>query len=251
VNGRRIFIGDIQGCRAELEALLAEVAFDPAHDRLHPVGDLVNRGPDSLGVLRLLRKLDAQPVLGNHDVHLLRRAHGLRQSGSRDTLDAVLTAPDRGELLEWLGAQPFLRAFDDVLMVHAALNPAWEAPEKALAQHDPLQVHPNTDFATRVRYCDAGGNRPATDWPPPPAPFVPWFEHWQAREDERTVVFGHWARMGKVERPRVRGLDTGCVWGKELTAWIAEDDRFVSVPAARIYSPTSLPPEAFDNEPQG
>src|SRR5687767_11086334 len=135
---RRVFVGDIQGCRDELEQLLSALAFDPATDVLHPTGDLVNRGPDSLGVLRLLKKLDAGGVLGNHDVHLLRRAAGVRTPGRRDTLDAVLAAPDRDELLAWLAARPFVRAEGDVLLVHAGLNPVWADPESQLRGRDPL-----------------------------------------------------------------------------------------------------------------
>jgi bis(5'-nucleosyl)-tetraphosphatase (symmetrical) len=92
-------------------------------------------------------------------------------------------------------------------------------------------------FCTRVRHCDAEGNRPATDWPIPGPPFAPWYEHWLARQGTaRTVVWGHWARHGLVVRDGTRGLDTGCVWGGQLTAWIAEEDRLVHVPARRAYS---------------
>ena len=197
-----------------------------------------------------MRRLDAQPVLGNHDVHLLRVAAGTRSTGRRDTLDELLAAPDRDELLGWLAAQPFVRGFHDLVMLHAAIDPRADDPATALTGIDPLTPNPKSDFATRARYCDNNGERPAEDWPPPAAPFVPWFEHWEARPNEqRTVVFGHWARLGLVKRTRVRGLDTGCVWGKQLTAWIAEEDRFVQVDAARVYSPTSLPDSAFDGDP--
>ena len=239
---RRIFVGDIQGCLAELEALLERVAFRPGSDELHPVGDLVNRGPDSLGVLRRLRQLDAGGVLGNHDVHLLRVAAGTRSTGRRDTLDELLAAPDRDELLAWLAGRPFVRGWDDLLLVHAGLSPAWPDPLTALAGLDPLVADERSDFATRVRYCAADGARPDSDWPVPSPPYVPWYEHWIARSgEERTVVFGHWAREGLIVRERVRGLDTGCVWGRELTAWIAEEDRLVSVPALKAWSPTTLP----------
>ena len=231
---RRVFVGDIQGCRDELERLLAAVCFDAGTDVLHPTGDLVNRGPDSLGVLRLLRSLGAGGVLGNHDVHLLRRAAGLRAPGRRDTLDSVLAAPDRDELLRWLAARPFVRSEGDALLVHAGLNPVWADPESHLRGRDPLVPSEEVDFATRVRFCTIDGRRPVRDDPPPGPPFRPWFEHWEQREP-RTLVFGHWARRGLIHRPRVRGLDTGCVWGGRLTAWIAEEDRIVSVPAARAY----------------
>jgi bis(5'-nucleosyl)-tetraphosphatase (symmetrical) len=227
---RRIFVGDIQGCREELERLLEAVRFDPAGDRLEPVGDVVNRGPDSLGTLRLLRSLDAGGVLGNHDVHLLHLAHRRKKGRARDTLDGVLEARDREELLGWLEARPFVKAYDDILLVHAGLNPAWEDPvEERLAGLDPLRSHADAEFAVTVRYCTPDGRRPSSDEPPPPPPYAPWFAHWAGRE-RRTLVFGHWARLGLVNRPGLRGLDTGCVWGGALTAWIAEEDRLVSVP---------------------
>jgi bis(5'-nucleosyl)-tetraphosphatase (symmetrical) len=239
---RRIFVGDIQGCLAELDSLLERVEFRPGVDELHPVGDVVNRGPDSLGVLRRLRELGAGGVLGNHDVHALRVAAGIRAPGRRDTLSELLASPERDELLAWLAQRPFVRGWDDVLLVHAGVSPTWAEPLEVLAGIDPLTLDERSDFATRVRYCDRDGARPPSDWPIPEAPFVPWYEHWITREAEpRTVVFGHWAREGLVSRERVRGLDTGCVWGRELTAWIAEEDRLVSVPALKVWSPTSLP----------
>lgn len=246
MSARRIFVGDIQGCRDELERLLEALHFDPADDELHPVGDLVNRGPDSVGVLRLLKDLGAGGVLGNHDLHLLKAARGERELGARDTIEDVLEAGDRDALLDWLAKRPIVRTWPDIVCVHAAIHPRWKEPKKALAKLDPLSDDPAVSFATRARYCDSKGQRPANDWPPPDKPFRPWFEHWQRRAgEERTAVFGHWARMGLVVRPRVRGLDTGCVWGKRLTGWVAETDEWVHVPAARAYSPTSLPPEAF------
>ncbi len=235
---RRIYIGDIQGCRDELERLLEALRFDPADDELQPVGDLVNRGPDSLGVLRLLRAHRTGGVLGNHDVHLLRVAAGLREAREDDTFGDVLAAPDREELLAWLREIPFVRKWPDVWMVHAALHPAWSDPEQELRGLDPLAHHPAIDFATRARYSNPSGDRPRSDWPPPHAPYAPWFEHWfESRVgDHRTVVYGHWARMDLVLRPRLRGLDSGCVWGGHLSAWIAEEDRIVQVKAARPYA---------------
>ncbi|HEV7733086.1 MAG TPA: metallophosphoesterase [Candidatus Binatia bacterium] len=235
---RRIFVGDIQGCRDELEDVLAAVRFDPSSDELHPVGDLVNRGPDSLGTLRLLRRLDAGGVLGNHDIHLLRLADGIGTPRPGDTLDAVLAAPDRDELITWLRKRPLCRAWDDVVAVHAGLHPAWDDPIAVLAPLSPTDADDErVAFATRVRYCDAKGRRPARDYPAPGAPFAPWYEHWVARHGTaRTVTWGHWARNGLVRIPGGRGLDTGCVWGGQLTAWIADEDRLVHVPARRKYS---------------
>lgn len=239
---RRIFIGDIQGCNEELGMLLDAVGFNPASDELHPVGDFVNRGPDSLGVLRRLKQLDAGGVLGNHDVHTILRADGVRDAGKRDTLDELFAAPDRDELIAWLANRPLVRAWDDIICVHAALSPAHSDPVRALHGLDVRSNSPDLSFAINARYCNAQGERPASDWPPPSAPFRPWYEFWQGQRDEsRTVVFGHWAREGLVVKERVRGLDTGCVWGKQLTAWIAEEDRIVQVPATRVHSPTSLP----------
>jgi len=236
--GRRIFVGDVQGCREELERLLEALRFDPAADEIHPVGDFVNRGPDSAGVLRLCRGLDVGGVLGNHDVHLLRTSAGIRVKKPGDTFQDVLAADDRDELLQWLARRPFVRAFDDAVLVHAGINPAWEDPVATLSRLDAFGEGADLAFAIAARYCDERGARPEHDWPPPPPPFRPWHEFWPRREGERrTVVFGHWARAGLVVRPRVRGLDTGCVWGGQLTAWIAEEDRIVQVDSARQYAP--------------
>ncbi|MEZ6014061.1 MAG: metallophosphoesterase [Planctomycetota bacterium] len=235
---RRIFIGDLQGCREEFEALLEAVRFDPAEDALHPVGDLVNRGPDSVGCLRLCRDLGAMPVLGNHDVHLLRQAADPGLRGSRRTLEAVRADAEGDALLDWLRARPYALGWQDVLAVHAAISPRWAEPLDVLAGRDPLALEPDTEFAVRARYCDAGGALPESDWPEPGPPFVPWDEHWRARPNERrTVVFGHWARRGLVQLERTVGLDTGCVYGGTLTAWIPEERRVVSVPARRVWAP--------------
>ncbi len=239
---RRIFVGDVQGCREELERLLDELNFDPSADELHPVGDVVNRGPDSLGCLRLLRSIEAGGVLGNHDLHLLRASTGERELGKRDTIQDVLAAPDRDVLLEWLGARPFVRAWSDAICVHAALHPAWDDPAARLDGLSWREQHPDTSFATRARYCTRKGQVPPSDWPPPSKPFRPWYEVYrEAHPDAPTIVFGHWSRGGLVVRPGVRGLDTGCVWGKQLTAWLPDEDRLVHVDAARVYSPMSQP----------
>jgi len=236
---RHIAIGDIQGCREELEALLELVRFDPARDRLEPAGDFVNRGPDSLGVLRLLRSLGAGGVLGNHDLHLLRCAAGLRAPRASDTLAELLASDERGELLAWLRAKPFALELPGALLVHAGFDPRWRDPLAELAGIDPLAQEARSEFCTRVRHCAPDGARPARDDPPPGPPFRPWFEFYEpARHGGRTAVFGHWAMLGRVERAGVRGLDTGCVWGGSLSAWIAEEDRFVSVRARRAWART-------------
>jgi bis(5'-nucleosyl)-tetraphosphatase (symmetrical) len=234
---RRIYVGDIQGCRAELEQLLAVLRFDPAADRLCPVGDLVNRGPDSLGALRLLRALDAHSVLGNHDLHLLRVAAGRRALRAGDTLEELLTAPDRDELLAWLARQPFLRAESGLYCVHAGLHPAWRDPQRELAGLGPLDEDARIEFATRARFCDEHGQRPALDDPEPPPPQRPWYEHYHSTQHGgRRVVFGHWAARGLVRTPDALGLDSGCVWGGALSAWLPDEDRIVTVPARRAWA---------------
>lgn len=234
---RRIFIGDIQGCRAELEELLEAVRFDSTRDELQPVGDLVNRGPDSLGSLRLLKSLGARGVLGNHDLHLLHVAAGTRALRPGDTLDDVLAAPDRAELLAWLSSKPFVLSWSDVALVHAGFDPTWRDPLERLAGVKPLAKSRDAEFAVHVRWCDDHGKRPRNDELTPPPPFKPWFEWPRAPAlGERTIVFGHWAQRGLVVEPRLRGLDTGCVWGGRLTAWIAEEDRLVHVPAQRAWA---------------
>lgn len=241
--GRRIFVGDIHGCREEFERLLEQVRFDPACDDLLLVGDIVNRGPDSLGTLRLVRALGGKTVLGNHDLHLLHVHAGIRKQRPGDTLDELLGAPDAGELCAWLSAQPFVRTLHDLYVIHAGLHPAWNDPQAELAGCNPLAPCAGALFATRVRYCDSAGRQAASGAAPPGPPFLPWFEHYDpSRHGGRTVVFGHWAAMGLVHRRHLRGLDTGCVWGGQLTAWLAEDDRLVHVRAARTYS--QVPQEA-------
>ncbi len=239
---RRIFIGDVQGCREPLERLLERVRFDPTRDRIFFCGDLVNRGPDSVGVLRIARALRAESVLGNHDVHLLEIAAG-RVEYDGHSLSAVLSASDRDELLAWLKARPLAIAFADIFLIHAAVRPvqhwadltavpamlrerfdaAWKANRSPFEDAD-------VKFALSARFTTRDGIQAEDDWPPPGDPFVNWLDLYR---DSRTVVFGHFARQGLVVRDRARGLDTGCVYGGFLTAWIAEEDRLVSVPASQ------------------
>lgn len=202
---RRVFVGDIQGCREQLELLLRAVGFRAGADDLYPVGDLVNKGPDSEGVLRLLRELDARPVLGNHDLWWL-RAGKIRDAASH----------------AWLAAQPIVRDLGDVLMVHAGLHPQWDVATLAARSLTPAEI----EFATTVRYCTPAGELPPDDWPPPGPPFEPWDTYYGG---DKRVVFGHWARRGLVRGERVIGLDSGCVYGGSLSAWVAEEDRIVQV----------------------
>lgn len=201
---RRIFVGDVQGCLGALRRLLAAVAFQAGDDRLLPVGDLVNKGPDSDGVLRLCVELGAESVLGNHDLWFLRHDR---------VRDPALQA--------WLAGQPVVRQHPDLIQIHGGLHPHWDD-----ARLDRLTTD-EIDYAVNVRYCDPAGNRPEADWPPPGPPFRPWDDFYRGT---RRVVFGHWARRGLVVRRRCVGLDTGCVYGGRLSAWIAEEDRIVQVP---------------------
>jgi bis(5'-nucleosyl)-tetraphosphatase (symmetrical) len=235
---RRVFIGDLQGCADELEDLLEALAYDPTRHELYFVGDLVNRGPASARVLRRVMDLGAGSVLGNHDLHLLDVARGERPLRASDTFQDVLEASDRDVLLQWLRTRPLVEVWDDAVLVHAGLHPHWGDPrtiaapiEAAIASGEIPHGDADLDFLVEVRHCDADGNRPR-DENNPGAEFAPWDRHYEGR---RTVVCGHWAARGFVRTGRVCSLDTGCVWGGALTAWIFEEDRFVSVPARASY----------------
>lgn len=263
-------IGDVQGCMSELEALLATCAFDAARDRLWFVGDLVNRGPASLEVLRFVRALGSQAtvVLGNHDLHLLCLAEGNAKPRDDDTLESVLCAEDRDDLLGWLRARPLLHVQDDMLLVHAGLLPQWSVPQalalagevqarlrgpgyhdflahlyggkpdawdEALSGADRMRVIVNA--MTRLRFCtDAGvmdlrskGGIAAT-----PAGYRAWFDVPGRKSEGSTVVCGHWSALGLRMDPRLLALDTGCVWGGSLSAVRLEDRQLFQV-ACRGY----------------
>jgi bis(5'-nucleosyl)-tetraphosphatase (symmetrical) len=264
----RYAIGDVQGCDEELRALLQQLKFSPDRDRLWFVGDLVNRGPDSLAALRRVRALgdNAVVVLGNHDLHLLALAHGAHRRRKSDTLDEVLAAPDRNALLEWLITRPLAHAEGKDLMVHAGLVPQWTVAltlslalevgsalrrdPRALFDHmygnEPDHWYPllagmeRLRFAinvlTRLRVCTADGRVDFTmkgDPPPPPSPLRPWFAHAQRESRDARVIFGHWSALGLVHDHGVIGLDTGCVWGGALSAVDLDSDRApVCVPCA-------------------
>jgi len=266
-------IGDIQGCLHELQRLLEHIHFDPANDRLWFVGDLVNRGPDSSGVLHFIKALGerASIVLGNHDLHLLAVAEGHKKYAKQDNLRDVLEAEDRDELLHWLRHLPLLHhdAQLGVTMVHAGLPPQWDlATAHACAQEveGALQGSDYVDFLehmygnlpdrwdeqlsgierlrfitncfSRLRYCDAQGRLALNEKGPPgsqPAGYRPWFELEDRRSRNDTIIFGHWSSLGFVDRNNVYGLDTGCLWGNSLTALRLEDRQTFSIncPGAR------------------
>ena len=251
-------IGDVQGCDSALQRLLDTLAFSPSRDTLWLLGDLVNRGPDSAAVLRRLMAYGdaARCLLGNHDLHLLAVAHGVRPPHRSDTLDGVLQAPDRTALLEWLRGQHLARhetlAGEPVLMVHAGVLPCWDA-SKTIALATELEAvlrspdlagflqrmygnePPRWDDAlqgdarlrvivnalTRLRFCSADGamefaTKEGADGAPPG--YLPWFEVPGRRTAGVTVAFGHWSTLGRLQRADVLALDTGCVWGGCLSA---------------------------------
>jgi bis(5'-nucleosyl)-tetraphosphatase (symmetrical) len=245
-------IGDIQGCYRTLQALLATVAFDAARDRLWLVGDLVGRGPASLDVLRWASDLGDRvvAVLGNHDLHLLAVDLGVREPRERDRLGPVLEAPDRAHLLDWLALRPLLHREDGNLLVHAGLHPSWSAAsaeslareiERALRGPErrallaALQDPPNgaafdTAHALRImssiRVCNDDGRIDFEYKGPPaeaPAGYHPWYWDRIVREDR--ILFGHWAAHGLHLEPGLVCLDSGCIWGRDLTALRLGDDR--------------------------
>jgi bis(5'-nucleosyl)-tetraphosphatase (symmetrical) len=252
----RYAIGDIQGCFDELQALLERCHYCADRDELWFVGDLVNRGPRSLETLRFVRSLGAGAtvVLGNHDLHLLALAAGAkRKPRDGDTLDAVLAAPDRDQLLEWLAGRP-LAVFDEArgdFLVHAGLAPPWSprlAAQLAREVEAVLRADPRTLFDamygnqpdtwseglrgmerlrfvinafTRMRYCRRDGrlDLEAKDKPGEQASdLLPWFDVPGRQSGDVRIICGHWSTLGLVRRRDLLALDTGCVWGGALTA---------------------------------
>jgi len=250
----RYAIGDIQGCCDELRALLTRIGYSADRDRLWLVGDLVNRGPQSLETLRFVRALgdNAVVVLGNHDLHLLAIGCGCHTTRRSDTLDEILRAPDRDTLLEWLATRPLAYFEAGDLLVHAGVVPQWTVEttlelarevESAL-RNDPRHLFDHmygdepdrwsadlegTDrlrFAinvlTRMRVCTSEGRINLRLKGKPPATgsgWLPWFDVENRRTRGSRVVFGHWSALGLVVREEVIGLDSGCVWGGSLTAF--------------------------------
>jgi bis(5'-nucleosyl)-tetraphosphatase (symmetrical) len=266
-------IGDIQGCHAEFCELLDLVGFSVSADRLWLVGDMVNRGPASLEVLREVRSLgDAVvSVLGNHDLHLLTVAAGHRRPHRSDTLDAILGAPDRDELIDWLARRPLVAIEGDRLLVHAGLLPGW-TPEAAhtlsreveakLASADrdrflsvlygdePATWRDDLDgddrlraivnAFTRLRFCTADGRmefREKRDRGHTPPGFRPWFAHDHRRSAHALVVCGHWSTLDLELAPNVLMLDSGCVWGGPLTGVRLPDRRIFQVPSRHPITP--------------
>lgn len=247
-------VGDIQGCCRPFEQLLATLDFSPSRDHLYVLGDLVNRGPDSLGTLRKLRAMEgsATCLLGNHDLHMLAVAHGVRKAHRSDTLDTVLDAPDREAWLAWVRQQRLAVHAHGWLMVHAGVLPQWDVAQtlalagevEALLRSADLgdflhQMYGNeparwdegltgadrlrcvVNALTRLRFCAADGTMEfGTKEGAGGAPegHMPWFDVPGRRTTGTPVAFGHWSTLGLVNRKDLLALDTGCVWGGHLTA---------------------------------
>jgi len=263
-------IGDIQGCYTALQILLRQIGFDPQRDRLWLVGDLVNRGPESLAVLRWAKELvdRAVVVLGNHDLHLLAVAAGFVPPHRNDTIQDILDAPDRAELLDWLRHQRLFYREGEYALVHAGLLPQWTV-EKAetLARevetvlhgedyldflsrmygNEPRQWHDDlhgigrlrmiTNAMTRLRFCTPEGEMEfAHKGLPENAPdgCLPWYEVPGRASEEATVIFGHWSALGLQVRSRLIALDTGCLWGGHLTALRLEDRQVFQVSCQKM-----------------
>ena len=269
-------IGDVQGCFRELQLLLNKLRFDPASDRLWFAGDLVNRGPQSLETLRFVRNLGAAAVtvLGNHDLHLLATVAHAGKLKPKDTLRPILDAPDRAELLDWLRERPLLHHDAELgyTLVHAGLPPQWDLALAQTCAHDVETILRGADHAeffghmygdeptlwvdeltgwerlrfitnclTRLRYCDADGRIALAHKGAPgsqPDGLYPWFELPQRGSRDLKIVFGHWSTLGERSDPGVYPLDTGCLWGGQLTALRLDGPpRWTRLPCAGVRTP--------------
>ncbi len=260
-------IGDIQGCREQLDKLLEHIKFDPASDTLWLAGDLVNRGPDSLGTLRLIYSIRESviAVLGNHDLHMLAVSQDRNCANRKDTFFDVLDAHDSEKLLKWLQFCPLAHYDADCLMVHAGIHPLWDIPltlelaaeveqilrsnqshtffqhmygnkpdlwSPALSGHERLRFI--TNVLTRMRYCYTDGSLdmkckgPIAD---ATDGLMPWFDMPSRVQLQGHILHGHWAALlGGESKQGIISLDTGCVWGNTLSTWCIEEKHWYSVP---------------------
>ena len=246
-------VGDVQGCGPSLKNLVKKI---PKKSKLIFLGDLVNRGPDSLGALRQLKSLQeagrAECVLGNHDLHLLAIDAGIRKTKGLDTVDSILKAPDRAELMDWVRNRPLALSNGKVLTVHAGVLPQWDLEQTIECAHEVEKVlrgksykrflenmygnTPNqwsnslkgyerlraiTNSLTRMRFCTSNGKmefESKEGLNAAPKGYVPWFKVPKRKTRDTLVYFGHWSTLGLLREQNVIGLDTGCVWGGKLTA---------------------------------
>ena len=247
-------VGDLQGCCDAFDRLLAELQFSPSRDRVWVLGDMVNRGPQSLQTLRRLRGLGdaATCLLGNHDLHLLAVAAGVRPEHRSDTLREILEAPDRDAWIDWVRQRPLAAEAQGWLLVHAGVVPQWSRTDTLVLAHevetmlrspdlgnflrvmygnhpfrwdDTLQGNDRWRFVinvlTRIRFCADDGTldlktKEGADAALPG--YRPWFEVPGRRTEGTPIAFGHWSTLGLVQRPDLLALDTGCVWGGQLSA---------------------------------
>jgi bis(5'-nucleosyl)-tetraphosphatase (symmetrical) len=246
-------VGDIQGCAPSLKALVKKV---PIQSKMIFLGDLVNRGPDSLGTLRYLKKLQEEKriecILGNHDLHLLAVDAGIRKTKGLDTVQPILDAPDRVELMDWLRHRPMALSNGKVLTIHAGVLPQWDLQqtiecaqevEKALRKKSYKDFLANmygntpnkwsnslkgyerlrviTNALTRIRFCTPTGTmefESKEGFEDGPKGYMPWFKAPKRKTQDALIYFGHWSTLGLLQYENVIGLDTGCVWGGKLTA---------------------------------
>ncbi len=253
-------VGDLQGCLKPLQCLLERVNFDTTKDQLWAAGDVVNRGPQSLDTLRYVKAMGSafRMVLGNHDLHLLATAHGVKSPTRKDTFDAIFAAPDRDELLHWLQQQPLLIRDHGYVMVHAGIPPQWtistaekmarrveqalqgsdasaffanmygNEPARWQASLSPMaQLRTICNYFTRMRFCDSEGNLELeTKGMPsePPKGYAPWYTHTQRKSADQAIIFGHWAALnGEYCGNNLYPLDTGCVWGQRMRLMNLQD----------------------------
>jgi len=261
-------VGDVQGCFQPLQKLLEKICFDPSVDRLISVGDLVNRGPQNLQVLRFCKDLGSsfEMVLGNHDLHLLAIAEGVRSSSKKDTLGDVLQAHDAEALLQWLRSQPLLLEIDGFHIVHAGIPSIWSIEQAyqlanevtAVIQSDRRRLYfeamygdtPNTwrenlqgperwrlitNYLTRMRFCTGEGTLElqTKDSTQISAPYKPWFDHQRQGDDVPVkIIFGHWAALqGRHCGEHLFALDTGCVWGGAMRAMRLDTQEYFHQPS--------------------
>lgn len=260
-------VGDIQGCYDVLRRLLDKVAFDPGADQLWVVGDMVNRGPQSLDTLRFIYSLDdsVRVVLGNHDLHLLAVAHGIREHSASDTLTPILEAHDADTLLRWVRHLPLLHhdMTLDYVMVHAGIAPEWtllqakqyaQEVEHALRDDNyadfladmysntpprwsdsltgTTRLRVITNYFTRMRCLDEQGQLNLKNKGLPKKNDIPWFEYPKRQTKKNRILFGHWAALnGQTKNTQAIGLDTGCVWGNCLTLMRLDDGVLFNEPS--------------------
>jgi bis(5'-nucleosyl)-tetraphosphatase (symmetrical) len=269
-------IGDLQGCQPKLTELLEKIRSACAAPRLIFVGDLVNRGPRSLATLRQVRALGdtTNVVLGNHDLHLLAVAQGIRKPHRSDTLNDILEAPDRDELLDWLRHRPLALFENGHLIVHGGVPPQWTAQQTMDLAHEVetvlrgpdwveflRQMYGNTpvrwddtlegvdrlrcivNALTRIRFCTADGSMDLsiskgveTELPG----YMRWFDVPGRKTEDVTVVFGHWSTLGLILRPNLISLDTGCLWGGKLSAVNLDDRSVMQVDCPQFQRPGSI-----------